>query len=193
MSFTLSQSFIEKIVIVVLTALLARLIVPYVLKLVDEAKHKRQKTFEADLARQGKIIEAQSELIDDITKTLWEWRYLSIKVAYYGVEHQKSLYTAARKDYEARIWDVLSALRFQITKSRRLVSEGSYNTLVALYDRIVEIDAHGTPTADPEQKMEEFRELNKLLRWEMTEKLDEVVDMLAKDVRLKREKSPDSQ
>jgi hypothetical protein len=125
MSFTLSQGFIEKIVIVVLTALLARFIVPYVLKLVDEAKDKRQKKFEADLARQGKIIEAQSELIDDITKTLWEWRYLSIKVSYYGVGRKKSLYTAAQKDYEARIWDVLSALRFQITKSRRLVSEDS--------------------------------------------------------------------
>jgi hypothetical protein len=65
--------------------------------------------------------------------------------------------------------------------------------LVALYDQLVQIDAHGTPTADPEQKIDEFLELNKLLRWEMTEKLDEVVDILAKDVRLKREKSPDSQ
>jgi hypothetical protein len=193
MSFTLSQGFIEKIVIVVLTALLARLIVPYVLKLVDEAKHKRQKKFEADLARQGKIIEAQSELIDDITKTLWEWRYLSIKVSYYGVERKKSLYAAAQKDYEARIWDVLSALRFQITKSRRLVSEDSYKILVDLYDQLVEIDAHGTPTADPEQKIDEFLKLNKLLRWKMTEKLDEVVDILAKDVRLKREKSPEGQ
>jgi len=68
--------------------------------------------------------------------------------------------------------------------------------LVSLYDRIVEIDAQLTQAASespsPKQS-EELSELNTLIRWEMTEKLDEVVDLLAKELRLKAEKPPVAQ
>ena len=44
------------------------------------------------------------------------------------------------RSYEAGIWDVLSKLRNQTSKSRRLASEKAYKSLVALYDRITELD-----------------------------------------------------
>jgi hypothetical protein len=66
----LTEGFLEKIAILLLTALLTGFLVPYVLKRVDEAKSVQQKIFEADLARQAKIIEAQSKFLDDITETL---------------------------------------------------------------------------------------------------------------------------
>src|SRR5947209_511654 len=141
MAIRFNQDFLEKVVILLLTALLTGLLAPYVLKRVDEARGVQQKIFEADLARQAKVIEAQSKFLDEITETLWSWRYLSMKVAYYGMGDQGPLYAAARKDYELQIWDVLSKLRSQINKSRRLASEEAYKTLVSLYDRIVEIDA----------------------------------------------------
>jgi hypothetical protein len=116
-----------------------------------------------------------------------------MKVAYYGMANQKPLYAAARKDYELQIWDVLSRLRNQINKSRRLASKNAYKTLVSLYDRIVEIDAQlsqvarESPTA---KQSEELSKLHALIRWEMTNKLDEVVDLLAKELRLKGEDLP---
>jgi hypothetical protein len=192
----LNQDFLEKIAILLLTALLTGFLVPYVLKRVDEAKSVQQKIFEADIARQAKIIEAQSKFLDDITETLWNWRYLSMKVAYYGMGDHGPSYAAARKDYDLQIWDVLNRLRNQINKSRRLASEEAYKMLVSLYDRIVEIDAQLTQAASespsPKQS-EELSELNTLIRWEMTEKLDEVVDLLAKELRLKGEKLPVAQ
>src|SRR5262245_14161307 len=141
MPMRVSQDFLEKVVILLVTALLTGLLAPYVLKRVDEAKSVQQKILDADLARQAKVIEAQSKFLDDITETLWNWRYLSMKVAYYGMGDEGPSYTAARKDYELHIWDVLSRLRNQINKSRRLASENAYKTLVSLYDQIVEIDA----------------------------------------------------
>jgi hypothetical protein len=54
----LSQDFLEKVVILLLTAFLTGLLIPYVLKRVDEAKSKEQKILEATLARQAKIIDA---------------------------------------------------------------------------------------------------------------------------------------
>jgi hypothetical protein len=193
MPIRVSQDFLEKVVILLLTALLTGLLVPYVLKRIDEAKSIQQKILDADLARQAKVIEAQSKFLDDLTETLWNWRYLSMKVAYYGMGDEGPSYAAARKDYELQIWDVLSRLRNQINKSRRLASENAYKTLVSLYDRIVEIDAQLTEAArqspSPKQSKELSR-LNTVIRWEMTEKLDEVVDLLAKELRLKGEDLP---
>jgi hypothetical protein len=84
-------------------------------------------------------------------------------------------------------------LRNQINKSRRLASENAYKTLVSLYDRIAEIDAQLTEAArqspSPERS-EELSRLHRVIRWEMTEKLDEVVDLLAKELRLKGEDLP---
>jgi hypothetical protein len=194
MVIRLNQNFVEKVVILLLTALLSGLLVPYVLKRVDEAKSAEQKTLEADLARQARVIEAQSKFLDEITETLWRWRYLSMKVAFYGGEnHEAASFEAAFKEYDSQIWDVLSTLRNRITKSRRLASENSYKTLVSLYDRIVEIDAQLTkvsrepPTFD---RSVELSKLNELIRWEITEKLDEVVDSLAKELRLKSRDLP---
>jgi len=196
MALRFNQDFLEKIVILLLTALLTGFLVPYVLKRVDEVKSVQQKILEADLARQAKVIEAQSKFLDDITETLWNWRYLSMKVAYYGMGDQGPSYAAARKDCDLQIWDVLNRLRNQINKSRRLASEEAYKMLVSLYDRIVEIDAQLTQAASesPSSKQsEELSKLNTLIRWEMTEKLDEVVDLLAKELRLKGEKVPAAQ
>src|SRR5262249_42302551 len=90
---------------------------------------------------------------------------------YYGTGDEGPSYAAARKDYELRIWDVLSRLRNQINKSRRLASEDAYKTLVSLYDRIVEIDAQLTNAArqspSPKQS-EELSRLNNVISWEMT-------------------------
>ena len=58
MAMKLSQDFLEKVVILLLTAFLTGLLIPYVLKRVDEAKSKEQKILEATLARQAKIIDA---------------------------------------------------------------------------------------------------------------------------------------
>src|SRR5262249_61203733 len=81
MPIRVSQDFLEKVVILLLTALLTGLLAPYVLKRIDEAKSVEQKILDADLARQAKVIEAQSKFLDDLTETLWNWRYLSMKVA----------------------------------------------------------------------------------------------------------------
>src|SRR5262245_36887576 len=193
MPMRVSQDFLEKVVILLVTALLTGLLAPYVLKRVDEAKSVQQKILDADLARQTKVIEAQSKFLDEITETLWNWRYLSMKVAYYGMGHDGPLYAAARKDYELQIWDVLSRLRNQINKSRRLASENAYKTLVSLYDQIVEIDAQLAEAAGESltpQQSETLSRLHTVIRWEMTEKLDEVVDSLAKELRLKGGDSP---
>ena len=186
----LSQDLLEKVALLLLTALLSGLLIPYVLKRVEEARRTEQKVLEADLARQSKLIEAQAEFLDELTDTLWSWRYLTIRVAYYGQSAQNK-YVAAVSDYEEQIWDVLFKLRKQTSKSRRLVSEETYKRLVELYDRIVgELDPElreAISKLDSSERVAALAKLNERLRWQETKNLDDVIDAIAAEVGLKKQ------
>jgi hypothetical protein len=54
----ISPNFVEKLMILVLTAILTGFLVPYILTRVDAAKSKEQKLFEAEVARQAKLIDS---------------------------------------------------------------------------------------------------------------------------------------
>ena len=94
---SLDQAFLEKIILLILTALITGFGIPYVLKRVEERKLRDQKKFEADLARQGRILEAQSKLLDDLSRLLWKWRYLAKKEVFYGAQENTERYDLARK------------------------------------------------------------------------------------------------
>ena len=184
----ISQDFWEKVLILLMTAVLTGFLVPYILKRVDEAKAIEQKRLEADIARQARLIDAQSKFLDDITETLWKWRYLSMKVAFNGSEQREEQYALAVKEYETGIWDVLSRLRNQTSQSRRLISEQGYLSLVALYDRIVEFDARLDEIVRrkvaAQERVAALAPIQKELRSEMTQKLDETLYKLAREVHL---------
>jgi len=80
------------------------------LKKVEARKLQEQKKFEAGLIRQGKIIESQSKLLDDLSGLLWKWRYLAKKVVYYGSEKNMERYDLARKQYDESVWDISKIL-----------------------------------------------------------------------------------
>jgi hypothetical protein len=196
-NMNVSQDFWEKLLIVLVTAAVAGFLVPYVLKRIDETKAIEQKRLEADISRQAKIIEAQSKFLDDTTEILWSWRYLSMKVAFNGSAQREEQYTVAVREYEAGIWDVLSKLRNQTSVSRRLISEQGYRQLVALYDRIVELDSRLDQIvrrgATANERAAALVPIQNELRSEMTQQLDETLDLLANEVQLKSPQSTAAQ
>lgn len=184
----LTQTFWEQLLILLSTALLTGFLVPYVLKRIDEAKSIEQKVREAGIARQAKLIDAQSNFLDETTEVLWAWRYLSMKVAYDGSSPVDHLYAASVLEYQKGIWGILSRLRNQTSKARRLVSESGYKRMVALYDQIVELDGQidGLVRAQMplERRTEAFSPIQERLRNELTKKLDSTLYSLAKEVQL---------
>lgn len=186
-----SQDLIEKIIILIITAVLTGLIVPYISKKMDEMKAKSQKSFEADIARQDKIIEAQSRLIDDISRILWQWRYLSIKVAYYGSSDNNEKYDMIKKEYDESIWNILNQFRNEITKARMLASDDSYQKLLNFYEYIVELDKKISSLfqdneLNENQKME-FAKINSLIYTDATKGIDDIIGFLARDFHLIRD------
>jgi hypothetical protein len=183
-----SQNFWEKMLILFATAALTGFLFPYILRRFEENKAIEQRRLDADISRQTKIIEAQSTFLDETTETLWRWRYLSMKVAYNGTEQREEQYAASVKEYEAGIWDVLSDLRNHTSKSRRLVSEKGYQSLVTLYDQITDLDGRLDQIVrqklPPKERAEALEVIHRELRWEMTQKLDDTLALLAQEVQL---------
>ena len=184
---SLSPTFLENIVLLILTALITGFGIPYVLKKVEARKLQEQKKFEAGLIRQGKIIESQSKLLDDLSGLLWKWRYLAKKVVYYGSEKNMERYDLARKQYDESVWDILQDFRAEISRSRRLVSENAFEKLNKLYGYVVyEIDQEISDLIKMEElDVERAIEIAQRFSEEVSKRLDDAIDDLASELNLK--------
>ena len=184
---SLSPTFLENIVLLILTALITGFGIPYVLKKVEARKLQEQKKFEASLIRQGKIIESQSKLLDDLSELLWKWRYLAKKVVYYGSEKNMERYDLARKQYDESVWDILQDFRAEISRSRRLVSENAFEKLNKLYGYVVyEIDQEISDLIKMEElDVERAIEIAQRFSEEVSKRLDDAIDDLASELNLK--------
>ncbi len=187
MSQVIDDQFLQKIMLLIVTALISGAGVPYVLKVVDDRKLRRQKKFEADLTIQQKLIDSQSKLLDDLTQILWKWRYLAKSVVYYGSISQNERFDAAKKHYEDEVWRLLNEFRTEISRSRRLVSEAAFQQLNSLYHYVVhdldlkisELISKNNPDA------QECRRLADRFSNEVSTRLDDALNDLASELSLK--------
>lgn len=174
----MSQDFIEKIILLLLTATLTGFLVPYILKKIDEKR-----------ARLAKIIEAQAKFLEEIAQRLWEWRYMSIKVVYYASQNNKKVYYNFRKEYDEKIWNVLYQIRKEISISRRLVSESEFQKLLTFYVFMVELDkqiSHFPLTENLDAGLiKSAVKLNAQIYADVTTRIDKVLDLLASELKLK--------
>lgn len=189
-SMIFDQDFLEKLVFLALTALVTGFGIPYVLKRIEDRKLRQQKQFEAELSRQTKIIEAQSKLLDDLSETLWKWRYQAKKVVYYGAEESKERFDDAAKEYDDGVWEILNEFSREISRSRRLVSEKAYQELRSLYDYIVrdidpKISAINKRGELNRKTVEESEQLSVRFSSEVTQRIDDEIDRLASELDLK--------
>lgn len=183
---TFSDAFIQQVALLFLGALITGFGVPLVLRTIDSRKLRQQKEFEADLARQGKLLEAQSELLDQITKTVWAWRYLAKQVVYYGSNGDSARYAAASAKYEEAVWEHLDVFRTQTSKARRLVSETAYKRLDELYQYIVhDVDPKVSELAGRETiNQAACSQLASRIRQEVSGRLDDALFELASELKL---------
>src|SRR6185295_16242490 len=116
----LTPEFFQNVLLLLLTAAFTGLLAPYILKKVDERKseeakrldeirHKNQKLFEAELMRQGKLIDAQALLLDTLANLLWKFQLNAINVSYYHLNAMSdpSLSGQAVSRYEEHAGDML--------------------------------------------------------------------------------------
>ena len=187
------MEFTQQVILLILTAVLSTFLIPLIFRWIDQPREERQKNrehqrnleqkrFEADLARQSKIIDAQAALLDDISQQLWRFRYLAMAVSYYNPDENPERYQEAVKTYDLEAWDIFNHVRATISRSRRLVSENAYQKLVEFYEKkMVLFDQRVKQVV---QTNEGHHALNRYIFREFTPDIDKIVYFLSEELQL---------
>jgi hypothetical protein len=182
-----TRDFIEKSILLIATGVLTGFLIPFILKRIDEQKAKEQKAREAMLNRQTKLIDAQSQLLETVSKLLWDWRFLIMKVTYYGGMYAEEHFKAAKIDYDANLWSILNQIRFQTSRSRSLISEAVYKQLLAFYMDIISHDKTLQKILQLEDSVKlglELTDFNMKIFNDVSTEIDVLINNLARDVNL---------
>jgi hypothetical protein len=130
----------RNLVLLLATAVTSGLLVPYVLGRIDHRRSENQRERETQVARESKVIDAQVRLLDSLSRVLWRWRYLVMKVTYYGSRSDGQRYEVACQEYDTGVWDVLNRFRLEVSRSQRLASEAVHGKLLEFYQLMVDTD-----------------------------------------------------
>jgi hypothetical protein len=201
---------VEGLILLLATASISGFMVPFIVNRVQVRNQQRLKTFEADLARQLKIIEEQGALVQRLSVTLWECLSLLIDPIHYGQSTLRNLELAAKTDLESKspehqsrptMYDqavsqyldnctrLLGSIRADIGSAVRLVPEDQIRILKRLwYEELLPLDLIVTrlilvgPT--PSNSKEWAKTHSRILE-DLAKKLDTTIDGLAAALGLK--------
>jgi hypothetical protein len=180
------ETFLEKVLLVLVTAGVTGVLVPLVKWVMDFTKYRSRKRFEADLSRQRELLRAQSQLLDGISEQLWKFRYLAMAVSLYGMdrtnEKSKTKYRKAVQKYDARTWGILNEVRIDVSKSRRLISEDAYRQLRTFYEWLTkELEPRVRKVIGEDTG---HGELNGYIYNEASDRIDELLRLLGRELHL---------
>lgn len=179
-----SESFIQSLLLLVTTAALTGVLVPLIKGYMDDRKFRQQKLFEAELARQGKVIEAQVQLLERLAQLLWDFQLLAIAVTYYKTLPDEKRYQPAFDEYDKQSWVFFSKIRTEISKARRLTSEKTYQGLLKYYEEwLMKNDSALMSLVKRRASHEDWLDHHNLL-FNGAEETDKIMTQLAEEFRL---------
>jgi hypothetical protein len=129
-------SFLKNLALSLLLLGVSSLLVPIVLKQIDDQKFVAQQRFQDALARQDKVLDAQATLLDTMAADFWNYELYASDVVIsrdprFGVAswHQRAV-----ADYYAHSGAVLGKMRAEISTLLQLAPRSTYASFLHLYD-----------------------------------------------------------
>lgn len=125
-----SASFIEKTVLLLLTALSSGLLIPYVGDKIQASK-----------AQNEAMTQAKAKLLDDITNTLITYQYLAGDVSYYKGDSalaNDKLQAMAFERYSNKVVDLMAQWGVEIAKAKTLASPEVSAKLEKFMNKVLE-------------------------------------------------------
>lgn len=179
-----SPSFIQAVGVLIITAVITGLTVPWIKANMDQRKLREQKIFEEGLARQSKVIDAQAALLEQLAELLWGFIILLLEVSYYRLHHNKKAFQSAWERYDKEGWSFFLKIRAQISKARRLTTTQAYQRLLSLYEnRLMEMDSRLVALSGQEED-QGWVEFHKQMLTSTVQETDEVLNHLAEEIHL---------
>jgi hypothetical protein len=136
-----SDSFVEKALLLALTAALSGFLVPFINGRLGEQRlqqqqreadqrFRSQRVFEAELARQSAVIKMQQDFLEGLEKTLFDFHTRAAAVAWYKTQQKsQSKYQQALEEYDSNSWRFMASMHAALSKAQRLTAREAYNDL----------------------------------------------------------------
>jgi hypothetical protein len=154
-------SFLKNLVLSLLLLGVSSLLVPIVLKQIDDQKFVSEQRFQDALVRQNKILDAQAALLDTMASDFWNYELYASDVVIsrdprFGVASWHQQAVAA---YYAHTGALLGKMRAEISTLLQLAPRPTYEAFLRLYnEEVLPLDAcllelmkreQATPAASP--------------------------------------------
>jgi hypothetical protein len=119
------ESFIEKAILLLLTALITGMAVPLTITWINANETRRQQIINEAKGRNEALLAAQSKLLDDFSETIFIIQTLALDVSWHGspAYENKEMQKKAYDRYSDQIISHISRWRAQIARARILASQ----------------------------------------------------------------------
>ncbi|HEY0568126.1 MAG TPA: hypothetical protein VGD13_08370 [Xanthobacteraceae bacterium] len=119
------ESFIEKAILLLLTALITGMAVPLTITWINAHETRRQQIINEAKARNEALLAAQSKLLEDFSETIFIVQTLALDVSWHGspAYENKEMQKKAYDRYSDQIIGHISRWRAQIARARILASQ----------------------------------------------------------------------
>ena len=137
-------SFLKNLVLSMLLLGMSSLLIPAVLKQIDDRKFVDQQRFQAELSRQDKIIDEQAEVLDTLSAAFWNYEIYASDVLFSRDERygQDDWHRRAVDAYYLESGPLLGKMRAEIRTLLRLAPRSTYESFLRLYeDEVLALDS----------------------------------------------------
>ncbi|MEE9130490.1 MAG: hypothetical protein V3T84_10775 [Phycisphaerales bacterium] len=134
LSYFANESFPQNALLLVLGGVLTGILVPYIKARIDHRNFQERRLFEAQLARQRDVIEAQTNFLNAFSDHIWEYHKISQRVSYAKLSGDEEAYKQATEVYKESMWDLLQKVRSAIGASRWFTSDAAHLALRKWYE-----------------------------------------------------------
>lgn len=134
----ITETFSEKVILLLVTALLTGILVPYI---------------NGRLARQASVLQEQKEFLGELERRLYEFHTKAAAVCWYRSQApDESKFGAAVEAYDAASWKFMSDMHAAVSKARRLSSPEAYRDLARLQHKWEMLDLELTRLSQSDQR-----------------------------------------
>jgi hypothetical protein len=137
-------SFLKNLVLSLLLIGVSSLVIPAVLKQIDDQKFISEQQFQAELSRQSKILDAQAEVLDSLATSFWDYEGYAADLLYSRDERfgRDDWHQRAVDAYYLESGPVLGKMRADISRLLRLAPRPTYEAFLRLYeDEVLPLDS----------------------------------------------------
>jgi len=171
-----SASFIEKAVLLVLTAATSGVLIPYVGDKIQVAKTQNEA-----------LTQAKTKLLDDVTNTIITYEYLAGDVSYYKADSavaNDKMQAMAFERYSNKVVDLMAQWGVEIARAKTLVSPEISDKLEKFMDKVLtEQETKMVALYNNNASVDEWSKMNDLTG-QMYEEAKKLIAELAVDLKL---------